>query len=455
MNILLLFLLIVLNGLFAMSEIAFLTSRKSRLQHLADNGDASALAALRLNQDPTRFLSTVQIGITVIGILNGVIGEAALGIPLEDLFTRLGMERHVSSVVATGLVVAGITYVSIVIGELVPKRLAQANAEAFARVLARPVAFLALASRPFVILLSASTNLILRALGRAGQDSAGLTEEDIEQMLAEGSETGVIEKHEQEMVRNVFRLDDRQIVSLMTPRHDIVWIDLVQPYRDNLETIIAADYSHFPVCEGGMHEILGVIPAKRLLKMILQQASQECLRDELLPAVYVPESLTGMKLLEQFRESGVPMVFVVDEYGEILGLVTVQDVLEALTGEFRPRDPEDIRAVQRKDGSWLLDGLLPVQELKDRLNLKNVPEEEKGHYHTLSGMLMWLIGKIPRPGDSADWQGWSLEVVDLDGNRIDKVLASRQQGPTDQAPRDRAVESSPEGGAGAGDRQAP
>ena len=425
MNVLLLLCLIVLNGLFAMSEIALLTSRKTRLQRLADDGDAAAEAALRLNQDPTRFLSTVQIGITFIGILNGVVGEAALGIPLAELLVRLGMERHVSSVLATGLVVAGITYVSIVIGELVPKRLAQKNAEGIARAFARPLAFLSAVSRPFVNLLSFSTDLILRGLGRSEPDSGGITEEDIEEMLTEGSEAGVIEKQEKNMVRNVFRLDDRQIVSLMTPRHDIVWIDLAQPYQDNLETIIASDYSHFPVCRGGMHDILGVIPAKRLLKRILQHEPQERLLGELLPAVFVPESLTGMKLLEQFRESGVQMVFVVDEYGEILGLVTVQDVLEALTGEFRPRDPEDVRAVQRRDGSWLLDGLLPVQELKDVLGLKNVPEEDKGHYHTLSGMMMWLIGKIPRPGDSAEWLGWNLEVVDLDGNRIDKVLASR------------------------------
>jgi putative hemolysin len=227
------------------------------------------------------------------------------------------------------------------------------------------------------------------------------------------------------MVRNVFRLDDRQIASLMTPRSEIVCLDIEQPLEESLEKLIASDHSRFPVCQSGMHEVLGVITAKRLLKQRLKGEVPEKVIEQLHPAVYVPESLTGMKLLEQFRESGVQMVFVVDEYGEILGLITLQDLLEALAGEFKPRDPEDVWAVQREDGSWLLDGLIPIPELKDRLDLKAVPEEEKGRYHTLSGMMMWLIGKVPRTGDITEWQGWRLEVVDLDGNRIDKVMASR------------------------------
>ncbi len=417
--------LIVLNGIFAMSEIALITARKSRLQKLAEDGDHSAAVAIHLGEEPTQFLSTIQIGITAIGILNGIVGEAALAGPLAGLLYGWGVDERISAIGATTLVVVTVTYFSIVVGELVPKRIAQFNAEGIARLMARPIAFLAQLSRPFVALLTVSTDGLLRLLGKKELSSANLTEEDIHAILVEGSQAGVIEKHEHDMVRNVFRLDDRQIASLMTPRSDIVWLDMDAPLEEGLDKLTASDHSRFPVCQGGLHAVLGVISAKRLLKQHLQGEPQEKIVDYLQPAVYVPESLTGMKLLEQFRESGVQMVFVVDEYGEILGLVTLQNLLEALAGEFRPRDPEDVWAVQRADGSWLLDGLIPIPELKDRLDLKTVPEEEKGRYHTLSGMVMWLVGRVPHTGDITEWEGWRLEVVDLDGNRIDKVLASR------------------------------
>lgn len=429
MDIAILIALILLNGVFAMSEIALVTARKSRLQRLAEDGDRSAAIAMRLGEEPTQFLSTVQIGITAIGILNGIVGEAVLAGPLAELLQGLGVDQKSSAVGATTIVVVTITYFSIVVGELVPKRIAQFNAEGIARLMARPIALLAKLSRPFVYLLSKSTDGLLKLMGKKELGSANLTEEDIHAMLMEGSQSGVIEKQEHEIVRNVFRLDDRQIASLMTPRSEIICLDIEQPLEEGLEKLIASDHSRFPVCKGGIHQVLGVITTKRLLKQRLKGEAPEKITEYLVPAVYVPESLTGIKLLEQFRESGVQMVFVIDEYGEILGLITLQDLLEALTGEFKPRDPEDVWAVQREDGSWLLDGLIPIPELKDRLDLKAVPEEEKGRYHTLSGMMMWLIGKVPHTGDITEWQGWRLEVVDLDGNRIDKVMASRLPDP--------------------------
>ncbi|MBF0169597.1 MAG: HlyC/CorC family transporter [Nitrospinae bacterium] len=425
MDIVLLIALILLNGLFAMSELALVTARKSRLQRLADEGDRAAAVAIRLGEDPTQFLSTVQIGITAIGILNGIVGEAVLAAPLAGLLGRMGMEEGSSFLVATTLVVVGVTYVSIVVGELVPKRIAQFNAEGIARRMARPIALLARLSRPFVLLLSLSTNAILRLMGKKELGAANLTEEDIHAMLVEGSQSGVIEKHEHEMVRNVFRLDDRQIASLMTPRSEIVCLDIDRPLEEGLARLVESDHSRFRVVRGGgMRDVLGIITAKRLLKRHLKGAPVD-LTDSLYPAVYVPETMTGLTLLERFRESGMQMVFVVDEYGEILGLVTLQDLLEALAGEFKPRNPEDVRAFQREDGSWLLDGLIPIAELKDRLHLKSVPEEEKGRYHTLSGMIMWLLGRMPRTGDVTEWEGWRLEVMDLDGYRIDKALATR------------------------------
>ncbi|UTF51215.1 hemolysin family protein [Desulfomicrobium sp. ZS1] len=424
MNIALLAALIILNGVFAMSEIALVTARKSRLQRLAEDGDKSAVVAMRLAEDPTQFLSTVQIGITVIGIMNGIVGESALADPLAGMLNQLGLAEKTSSITATTLVVVVITYFSIVVGELVPKRIGQFHAEGIATFMAKPISVLAAMSRPFVFLLSVSTDGLLRLLGKKELNSANLTEEDIHSMLAEGSQVGLIEKQEHEIMRNVFRLDDRQIASLMTPRSEIIYLDIDKPLESSLGNLMNSDHSRYPVCHGGLHNTVGIITAKRLLKQRIQGESSN-IQDYLQPAIFVPETLTGIKLLKQFRESGVQMVFVIDEYGEILGLITLQDVLEALTGEFKTRDPEDVWGVQREDGSWLLDGLIPIPELKDRLNLKFVPEEHKGRYNTLSGMMMWLVGSVPRTSDVVEWEGWRLEVVDLDGNRPDKILASR------------------------------
>ncbi len=430
MEIFILIALILLNGSFAMSEIALVTAKRSRLARLAANGDASSEIAMHLGAEPTRFLSTIQIGITAIGILNGIVGEAALAAPFAIWLQTMGVEKEPSEVIATVLVVVVITYVSIVVGELVPKRIGQFNAEGIARLVARPISALALISRPFVHLLSFSTDAILRLIGTRDTGSSDVTEEDIHAMLEEGSEAGVIEKHEHDMVRNVFRLDDRQIGSLMIPRGDIVYLDIEQPLEVNLKHVAESDHSRFPVCRGGLHDILGIIAAKQLFTQLHTSGTTD-LTAQLQPCVYVPESLTGMELLEQFRVSGTQMVFVIDEYGELQGLVTLQNVLEAVTGEFKPRNAEDAWAVQRDDGSWLLDGLIPIPELKDRLDLKETPEEDKGRYHTLSGMMMWLLGQLPSTGDVAEWEHWRLEVVDLDGKRIDKVLASRLPEPTE------------------------
>ena len=423
MEALVLVALILLNGAFAMSEIALLSARRSRLARLAAEGDGAAGVAMQLGEEPTRFLSTVQIGITAISILNGIVGESVLAAPFAAWLQTFGIEQQISEGGATALVVVVITYVTIVVGELVPKRIAQINAEGIARLVARPIQALATVSRPFVRLLSFSTDTILRLMGKHGARAAAVTEEDIHALLEEGSEAGVIEKQEHDMVRNVFRLDDRQIGSLMIPRADIVYLDLELPLESNLDRVAESEHSRFPVCRGGLHDILGIIATKQLFNQ-MHRNRQPDLAAQLQPCVYVPESLTGMELLEQFRASATHMVFVIDEYGEIQGLVTLQDVLEAVTGEFQPRNADEAWAVQREDGSWLLDGLIPLPELKDRLDLDAVPEEDRGRYHTLSGMMMWLLGRLPHTGDKAQWERWQLEVVDLDGKRVDKVLAS-------------------------------
>ncbi|TIC87281.1 hemolysin family protein [Crenobacter intestini] len=424
MEVLILIGLIVLNGVFAMSEIALVTARRARLTRLADEGDHAAAAALKLGEEPTRFLSTVQIGITSIGILNGIFGEAVLAEPLALWLVSLGVPAHGASIGATVGVVIVITYVSIVIGELVPKRLGQLAPESIARLVARPMQLLAVATRPFVHLLSLSTEALLRLMGVRNQVASGVTEEEIQTMLDEGSESGTIDTHQHEMLRNVFRLDDRQLSSLMIPRADVVSLDTTLPFEENLARMSGSEFTRYPVCAGALDRLSGVVNAKHVLTAALSGGEPDwaALTQS---ALFVPETLTGMELLEQFRAGGTQMAFVVDEYGEIEGIVTLHDLLEAVTGEFTPRDAEDAWALQREDGSWLLDGSIPVPELKDKLALKETPEEDKGRYHTLSGMLMLLLGRVARTGDVLHWQGWRLEIVDMDELRIDKVLASR------------------------------
>ncbi|AJG23278.1 hemolysin family protein [Cupriavidus basilensis] len=424
MEIAILLVLILINGLFAMSEIALMTARKARLQRRIEEGDRGAIEAIKLGEDPTRFLSTVQIGITSIGVLNGVVGESTLAQPLGVWLQGFGMQASTAGWVATTIVVAGLTYFSIVLGELVPKRLGQMAPETIARLVSRPISFLALASTPFVKLLSSSTRLVLRMLGVKSGRGPAVTEEEIHALLVEGSEAGVIEQHEHTMVRNVFRLDDRQLTSLMVPRGDVVCLDVEVPLEENLRRIEESDHSRFPVVRGGMHDMLGVVSARQLLARRLRGEPTD-LATVAQPPVFVPESVTGMELLENFRISGGQIAFVIDEYGEVLGLVTLQDLIEAITGEFKQDGVGEEWAVQREDGSWLLDGLIPIPELKDRIGLRQVPEEDKERYHTLSGMLLLLLGRLPQTTDTVRWGDWKFEIVDMDGKRIDKVLASR------------------------------
>ncbi len=442
MEIAILFALILLNGVFAMSEIALVTARRTRLQKLVDEGDRAAIAAIKLGEDPTRFLSTIQIGITSIGVLNGIVGEAALAAPLAEWLGSLGVASPYSNYAATGLVVVLITYFSIVVGELVPKRMGQSYPETLARLVARPIDWLATATKPFVLFLSVSTRALMRVLGIKEHSAAAVTEEEIHAMLAEGTTAGVIESHEHTMVRNVFRLDDRQIGSLMVPRSDVVVLDLEQPFDVNMARVEASDHARFPVVRGNMGNVVGVVNARKWLSQALRGEARELGSQPLQSPLYVPETITGMELLDSFRQSDVHMAFVIDEYGEVQGIVTLQDLIEAITGEFSPRDPLTSWAMQREDGSWLLDGHIPVPELKDRLQLDGVPDEERGRYHTLSGMLMLLIGRLPKEQDAVVWEGWRLEIVDMDGRTIDKVLATRVPLPTED-PQDGAAGETP------------
>lgn len=424
MEIFILIGLIVLNGLFAMSEIAIVTARKSRLTALAHGGSSTAKAALKLAEDPTQFLSTVQIGITSIGILNGIFGESILAEPLSLWLQTFGLSPDLTNIFSTVLVVIIVTYVSIVIGELVPKRIGQVSAESIACIMAKPMVFLAIATKPFVWMLSGSTHALMRLMGFSHRLDDNVTQEDIQAMLQEGSSAGVIEHNEHAMVKNVFRLDERTISSLMVPRSDIVFLDLNLPLDANLQTVMQSPHSRFPVCRNNVDDMVGIISAKQLLSQSIAGERLE-LVDLVKNCNFVPNSLSGMELLEHFRTTGSQMVFVVDEYGDLKGLVTLQDMMDALTGEFFQEDVNDQMVIKREDGSLLLDGLIPIFDLKDTLSIKQLPNEDEGRYQTLNGFLMYELGKIPQTTDIVEVAGWRLEIMDMDGKRVDKVLARK------------------------------
>lgn len=424
MDVLLIALLTLLNGLFAMSEMALASSRKARLSSLADDGDHGAKAALALMDQPTRFLSTVQVGITSIGVLNGIVGEAAFSAGLARQMASWGLGGRVAEVAATAIVVAIITFVTIIFGELVPKRIAQLYPEAVARWMARPMAWLARAVGPFVQLLSSATQAVLHLLRIDTRADRSITEEELTHSLEESVDAGVIEQHERQMVQNVFHLDDRTLTSMMLSRGEIDWLDASLTVAQALaQAGLSGAHSRYPVCRGSLDDVVGVIGLSDLLALGAQ--AEGSLGSHASAAVFLPETLTGSELLEQFRAHATRMVFVVDEYGVVQGLMTPHDLLEAITGELQPVEQAEAWATQREDGSWLLDGLMPVSELKARLDIRELPEEDKGRYNTLAGLLLSQAGHLPAVGERIECEDWLFEVVDLDGRRIDKVLAAR------------------------------
>ncbi len=431
MEFLFIVLLTLLNGVFAMSELALAASRKARLSAMAEAGDKGAGAALTLLANPNQFLSTVQVGITSIGVLNGIVGEAAFSEGVAQWLRSFGVADKASAISATALVVTAITFTTIIFGELVPKRIGQLYPEPVARWVARPMLWLAKAAGPFVRLLSATTQGTLKLLRIDTNAARAVTEEEIAASLEEGVDAGVIEHHEHQMVQNVFRLDDRPLPSLMVPRADVAWLDASNTVAKCLElagTSVTIDgetgaHSWYPVCRGSLEDVVGVISMGKLLQ--LGQNHPGSIEPHVKPPVFVPETLSGMELLAQCRGNAQRIVFVVDEYGVVQGVVTPGDLLEAITGELQANAPIDAWATRRDDGSWLLDGLMPISELKDRLRLDDLPEEDKGRYNTVGGLLMAVSGRLPSAGECIESSGWKFEVVDLDGKRVDKVLASR------------------------------
>ncbi len=423
MELLLIVLLTLLNGVFAMSELALTVSRKVRLTTLAEEGDKGALAALELLDHPNQFLSTVQIGITSIGVLNGIMGEAAFSDHLALWLRSWGVAGAVADIAATGLIVTLITYITIIFGELVPKRIGQLHPERVARLIARPMQWLARSAGPFVRLLSGSTAAVLKLLRIDTNATRCVTEAEISASLEEGLDAGVIEAHEHQMMHNVLALDDRPLASLMVPRSDVDWLDAKWTVAKGLAQVGSSGmHSWYPVCRGSLDEVLGKISVAHMLQ--LGDEAPGTLAQYAIAVSFVPETLSGMELLEQLRAKAGRMVLVVDEYGVVQGLLTPHDLLEAITGELQPYASAEAWAIQREDGSWLLDGIMPVNELKTRLDIAELPQEQRGRYNTLAGLLMTVSGRLLGTGEKVVFNGWQFEVLDLDGRRVDKVLAS-------------------------------
>ena len=427
MDFLAIIVLTLLNGVFAMSELALTASRKIRLQTMAESGDKGSQVALDLMDNPTQFLSVVQVGITSIGMLNAIVGEAAFGDGLASwLQAHTGIADRAAEITSTALVVTVITFTTILFGELVPKRIGQMYPEAVARVVSRPMAWLALAAKPFVRLLSLCTQGLLALLQLRDNDNRAVTEEEISASLEEGVDAGIIEEHEHQMVRNVFHLDDRSLTSMMLPRSDIEWLDADLTVEQALQQASGTQgqtaHSWYPVCRGSLDDVVGVVSVARLLERgVRYPYAIGALVD---PAVFLPETLTGMELIEQFRVKAARLVFVVDEYGVVQGLMTPKDLLEAITGELRPLTEEQAWATQEDDGSWTLDGQMPVSELKARLAIDDdLPQEDRGRYNTLGGLLMTVSGRLPGLADRISCAGWRFEITGMDGRRIDKVRA--------------------------------
>ena len=421
-DILLVLLLIIFNGFFTLSEMALVSARKARLKLKADEGDARASRALDLTESSNRFLSTAQIGATLISILIGAFGEVTLADHLANYLEGIPSVAPYSSSLSLALIVLGTTYLTLVLGELVPKRLSLNNPESIALIVAGPMSTLSSLAFPIVRILSTSTNLVLKVLRVKPPKEPPVTAEEIRILIDLGTRAGVFEEEEQDLVEGVFRLGERRAISLMIPRADVVWLNINDPPDDILRKVEEADYFLYPVIDGSVDRILGMVRAGDLLSCTVREISFD-LRSRLLEPVFVPESMDALKILKLFKESGSYAALVVDEFGSVLGMVTLRDILEEIVGDLpnnhKPQEPD---IVKRQDGSWLVDGAISVDEFKDVFRVKKLPEEDSGYYQTIGGFVMMYLGSIPSLGDSFEWNGFSFEVVDMDDRRVDKLI---------------------------------
>lgn len=434
-EIIIIFILILANGFFAASEIAIVSARRSRLQQQADAGKQGAKQALYLTEHSDQFLATVQVGITLISTLAAAFGGASLSTPLARWIRTLPVLRPYADTIALGIVVIFITYFSLVLGELTPKRLGLRAAEKIATRVAPVMMALSAIVRPIIFILTFSANLILRLLGQHKPVKEMVTEEDIVYLAREGAVSGTVEKEEHEFIRRVFRFTDRDVSTVMIPRTEIVAVEVGTPLTEVIETFLSSGYTRLPLYEDSLDNIVGVIYAKDLLRSRTEQEEKEMdLRAIARPPFFISEYQHVDDLLTTFRRKGIHMAIVIDEYSQVIGLVTLEDVLEELVGEIQDEYdvPEDNAIVQREDGSWLVDAMTDHELVREKIGMGPQPENERGDYHTLAGMVLKHLGYIPKIGETVTLGDFILEVIDMDGRRIDKVLVRRKAGMTTQ-----------------------
>lgn len=424
-EIIIVLVLIVINGIFALSEFALVSAKKTRLRQRAEEGDARAATALKLANDPTQFLSTIQIGITLVGIFVGAFGGATIAEELASYLQEIPTLAPYSDALSITLVVLVITYLTLIFGELVPKRLALNNAEAIASHVAKPMFFLSIIAKPLVFILSHSTETVLRLMRVRKTTGPPITEEEIKIMLEEGTKAGVFERAELSMIEGVFDIGDRRVESLMTHRTDIVALDLDDPVGENLRKMIESGRSNFPAYERDLDDVVGMVSVKDILAKLVESGTVD-IRASVTKPLFIPEAITVLKLLESFKGTGVHVALITDEYGSIQGIITLHDILEAIVGDVHTLgEPVETQVTVLENGSWLIDGDTPVEKLKDVLSVDSFPGEDRGYYRTIAGLIMFILQRIPKTGDHIELNGLRYEVVDMDGNRIDKVMVTR------------------------------
>lgn len=420
-EIIIIFLLVIINGILAMSEASLLASRKAKLQQMANEGDKNAASTLEFLKNPNTFLSTIQIGITLIGVLAGAVGGATIAEALADSFKDLPYVGIYSESIGLGIVVIVITILTIWLGELVPKRLGIHSPERIAKVVAGPMAFISKIFSPLVRLMSWATELVLTLFGIKHTEEPPITEEELQVLIDQGTQAGVFEEAEQDMVEGIFSLGDTRVYSVMTPRTEIVWLDVSDTMKEILEKIGNSPYSRFPVRQDSLETIVGIVKSRDLLVTTLSQ-KEISLKDLAKPAYFIPETMPASRALEVLKKNNTEMLLVVDEFGGVQGLLTINDILEEIVGVMEGDEPQ---ATQRQDGSWLLDGMLEVDEFKEIFNLNDLPHEDE--YETLSGFIMTSLGRLPQTADHFEWSNLRFEVIDMDGRRVDKVLVTAKQ----------------------------
>lgn len=426
MEITIILLLIVFNGVLAMSEIAIVSARRSKLQQQANEGNENAQAALDLSTDPNRFLSTVQIGITFIGIFAGAFGGETIAQRISPLIALVPLIGPYHEMISILFVVSIITYLSLVIGELVPKRLALIKPESVAMAVAKPMNVLSTFSSPLVSLLTISSDWILRILDVKPSSESSVTEEEVKLLMKEGTSAGVFDLAEKDIVERTLRLGDKKISTMMTPRKDIIFLDVDEAFEEHRNVIASLPHSYYPVCQDGLDNVLGIVQTKDLLSTFLIEEKIE-LKQSLHKPIFIPETMEALEVLELFKKSGIHIALIVDEFGSTLGLISLTDILEEIVGDIpNANEVEEQEITKREDGTYLVDGLLDIYDFKRFFKIRKLPGEKHSNYHTVGGLVMSKIGRIPVSGDRFELADWTFEVVDMDDNRVDKVMIGQK-----------------------------